>query len=257
MNKKVKKSFVPKVGDEVEVFFQALHDSPLTAENIPLDIVYEDDYIIAINKPAGMVAHPACGNWSGTFVNALLYHCKDLINIDDDIRPGIVHRLDKNTSGIMIAAKTTKAQSNLIGQFKDRKVIKKYLAICVNKPENQIVDVPIIRNPFRRKEMTVLPQGKPSITKIETLGHNDKLSLVLATPKSGRTHQIRVHLKHIKTPILGDEVYGSISVNNNFNAIRQLLHAASIEFTHPITNKKMLLEAPTPKDFQKFVNLLK
>ena len=155
-NKKVKKRFIPKIGDEIEIFFQALPDISLKAENIPLDILYEDEYIIAINKKANMVVHPAVGNWSNTFVNALLYHCKDLIYKDSDIRPGIVHRLDKNTTGVLLAAKTIKAQQKLIEQFKNREIKKKYLAITINKPKNQIISAPIARHKIKRKEKAIV-----------------------------------------------------------------------------------------------------
>ena len=255
-NKKIKKRFIPKIGDEIEIFFQALPDISLKAENIPLDILYEDEYIIAINKKANMVVHPAVGNWSNTFVNALLYHCKDLIYEDSDIRPGIVHRLDKDTTGVLLAAKTIKAQQNLIEQFKNREIKKKYLAITINKPKNQILSAPIARHKIKRKEMTIVETGKEAITKIEVLKSNDKISLIEATPKTGRTHQIRVHLKHLLCPILGDETYGSKSHNNNYKVFAQLLHAHSIEFLHPITNVPLKITAPMTQNMQKFIEIL-
>jgi len=255
-NKKVKKRFIPKIGDEIEIFFQALPDISLKAENIPLDIIYEDEYIIAINKKANMVVHPAVGNWSNTFVNALLYHCKDLIYENSDIRPGIVHRLDKNTTGVLIAAKTTKAQQNLIEQFKNREIKKKYLAITINKPKNQVISAPIARHKIKRKEMAIVENGKEAITEIKILKSNDKISLIEATPKTGRTHQIRVHLKHIMCPILGDEIYGSKSHNNNYKTSSQLLHAYSIEFLHPITNTNLKITAPIDQNLKKFIDLL-
>ncbi|NGX56457.1 MAG: Ribosomal large subunit pseudouridine synthase D [Candidatus Anoxychlamydiales bacterium] len=253
-SKKIKKSFIPSVGDDIEIFFQAVEMCDLKPQNIPLEILYEDENILAINKPKGMVVHPAAGNWENTFVNALLYHCKDLINFEDKIRPGIVHRLDKDTTGVIIAAKTTKAHQRLIVQFQNREIIKKYLAICVNKPDNQIINAPIKRHPIKRKEMAVIDSGKEASTKIETLAYNDKLSLVQASPKTGRTHQIRVHLKHINTPILGDETYGSKSLNKKFNIYTHLLHAYSIEFMHPITNEKMKIVANIPDEFKKFIH---
>ncbi|NGX28626.1 MAG: Ribosomal large subunit pseudouridine synthase D [Candidatus Anoxychlamydiales bacterium] len=250
---KVKKRFVCKAGDEIDIFFQALPDITLKAENIPLDILYEDEHIIAINKPANMVVHPASGNWSKTFVNALLYHLKNKIEIDDQIRPGIVHRLDKDTTGVLLAAKTIKAHQNLIEQFKLRQINKKYLAITINKPENQIINAPIARHPIKRKEMSIIDGGKEAITEIEVIKYNDKFSYILATPKTGRTHQIRVHLKHINCPILGDPIYGSKNVNNKFNFSTQLLHAYLIELTHPITNKKIKIQAPPPLNLKKFI----
>ncbi|HEU64870.1 MAG TPA: RluA family pseudouridine synthase [Chlamydiae bacterium] len=255
-NKKVKKRFIPKIGDEIEIFFQALPDISLKAENIPLDILYEDEYIIAINKKANMVVHPAVGNWSNTFVNALLYHCKDLIYKDSDIRPGIVHRLDKNTTGVLLAAKTIKAQQKLIEQFKNREIKKKYLAITINKPKNQIISAPIARHKIKRKEMAIVETGKEAVTEIEVLKSNDKISLIEALPKTGRTHQIRVHLKHILCPVLGDDIYGSKSHNNNFKVFSQLLHAHSLEFLHPITNEPLKITAPISENLKKFINLL-
>lgn len=254
--KKVKKRFIPKIGDEIEIFFQALEDISLKAQNIPLDILYEDDHILAINKPKGMVVHPAHGNWSNTFVNALLYHCKDLICPKNEIRPGIIHRLDKDTTGVLLAAKTQTAHQNLIDQFKNRKIIKKYLAIVINKPADQTIDLHISRHKIKRKEMTVDKQGKPSITDIEVLASNNKLSLILAIPKTGRTHQIRVHLKSINCPILGDPLYGNKNFNKNYKIDKQLLHAYSLEFRHPINNQPMKITAPIKKEFKKYIKLL-
>ncbi|MBN2479111.1 MAG: RluA family pseudouridine synthase [Parachlamydiales bacterium] len=251
-SKKVKKSFIPKINDEIEIYFQALPDIDLKAEDIPLDILYEDDDILAINKPAGMVVHPGAGNWSNTFVNALLFYCKDLIRKSDDIRPGIVHRLDKDTSGVLLAAKTQKAHQKLIEQFKNRKIFKKYLAICLNKPQDQEISIPIARHPVNRKKMAVNENGKEAITQIKTLQYNEKFSLLEVFIKTGRTHQIRVHLKHLNCPILGDEVYGNKSINSHFKINRQLLHAQILELTHPITDKPLKIEAPLPEDFKKF-----
>lgn len=250
---KVKKRILPKKGDEIEIFFILTKEIDLEPQNIPLDIVYEDDDIIAINKPVGMVVHPAPGNWSGTFVNALLHHCKNLSSLDN-LRPGIVHRLDKETSGILIAAKNENSHRKLINQFSSRKIEKNYLAVCFGSPKNQIISAPIGRHLTKRKEMTVKEDGKEAITEIISLGQKENLSLILARPRTGRTHQIRVHMKHIQAPILGDEVYGSEKINKKFNVRRQLLHAYSIFFDHPSTNKKIKLEAPLPSDFQEFID---
>ena len=254
--KRVKKRFIPKIGDEIEIFFQALPDISLKAEDIPLDILYEDEHILAINKPAGMVVHPGCGNWSKTFVNALLFHCKDIVCHDNNIRPGIVHRLDKYTTGVLLSAKTQKAHQNLINQFKERKTKKKYLAIAVNKPINQIVNAPINRHPVKRKEMTVDEKGKKAITDIKVLAYNDQLSLILAIPKTGRTHQIRVHLKYLNCPILGDQIYGNKNINNNLKISKPLLHAHILEFFHPINNEPMKITAPAGEKLKKFIKFL-
>jgi len=253
--KRIKKRIVPKKGDEIEVFFQLTPEISLEPEDIPLDILYEDEHIIAVNKPVGMVVHPAPGHHSGTFVNALLSHCKNLILTDDVLRPGIVHRLDKNTSGILLAAKTNRAHQKLISLFCDRKIEKHYLAICIGKfPDNKRLNAPLGRHPTRRKEMTVLEdKGKEAITQFQTLAFNDKLSLVLVKPITGRTHQIRVHLKHLKSPILGDETYGNSKINNFYNIQRQLLHAHRLKFIHPISNVSMNLIAPIPTDMKKMI----
>jgi 23S rRNA pseudouridine1911/1915/1917 synthase len=253
---KVKKRFIPKMGDEIEIFFQAVQDITLKPENIPLDILYEDEHILAINKPAGMVVHPACGNWSNTFVNALLYHCKDLISLEDKIRPGIVHRLDKDTTGVLLAAKTQIAHQNLIDQFKLRKIKKQYLAIVINKPTNQIINLPIARHPFNRKEMAIDEKGKEAITEIKLLAYNEKLSLILVIPHTGRTHQIRVHLKHINSAVLGDITYGNKNFNYNYKIYNQMLHAYILEFFHPITNEPMKITAPLTEEFKKFISIL-
>lgn len=239
----VKKRVVPEEGDEIEVCFSATPEASITPEKIPLDILYEDEHILAINKPPGMVVHPAPGNWSGTFVNALLAHCQGIAPGDDPLRPGIVHRLDKETSGVLVAAKTLAAHQKLIELFSNRKVDKLYLAICHGKPPNGLIDKPIGRHPVKRKEMTILPDGKEAITEIQVAAFNDKISLVLAKPKTGRTHQIRVHLKHLNSPVLGDSLYGKKEDHE-----RHLLHAYRLQFDHPITKEPMKLIAPIPKD---------
>jgi 23S rRNA pseudouridine1911/1915/1917 synthase len=239
-----KKRFLPEEGDEIEVCFQATPEASLAPEEIPLDILYEDEYIIAVNKPPGMVVHPAPGHWSGTFVNALLGHCSHLAPGNDPLRPGIVHRLDKDTSGVLIAAKTTLAHQKLIEMFSSRRMQKLYLAVCTGKPRSGIVDLPIGRHPVHRKQMTTLPDGREAITEFQVLAVGERNSLVLAKPKTGRTHQIRVHLKHLGCPVVGDALYGSA------DAERQLLHAYRLSFTHPITGATLNLTAPLPEDIK-------
>lgn len=247
----VKKRTIPEEGDEIEVCFQATPEASLTPENIPLDIIYEDEYLIAVNKPAGMVVHPAPGHWSGTFVNALLGHCKEIAPGSDPLRPGIVHRLDKETSGVLIAAKTASAQQKLIEMFAARRMEKLYLALCQGRPSNGMINMPIGRHPVHRKEMTVLPDGREAITEIKLAAFNDKISLVLAKPTTGRTHQIRVHLKHAGAPVLGDSLYGKKD-----NHERHLLHAYRLCFEHPITKAPMRLIAPIPTDMKVWMQKL-
>lgn len=252
-----KKSVLLADGDEIEVEFAVTPEISLNPENIPLDILYEDPYILAINKPVGMVIHPATGNWSGTFVNALLYHCKNLPN-EDSLRPGIVHRLDKDTSGLLLAAKTEKAQQKLVESFAAREVEKEYLAICIGNPGNRLIDAPIGRHPIKRKEMAVVSgRGKEARTRCEIIAHDHQLSLLRLIPETGRTHQLRVHLKHCGFPILGDSTYGNTSLNTKYGISRQLLHAFKLRFIHPITQENVELKAPIPADMQKFIHLLK
>jgi 23S rRNA pseudouridine1911/1915/1917 synthase len=247
----VKKRIAPEEGDEIEVCFRATPEASLEAEKIPLDILYEDEHIIAVNKPAGMVVHPAPGHWSGTFVNALLGHCQELAPGTDPLRPGIVHRLDKETSGVLVAAKTLIAQQKLIEMFASRRVEKLYLVICRGRPQNGIVNIPIGRHPVHRKEMAALPDGREAITEVQLAACNDKVSLVLAKPRTGRTHQIRVHLKHVGCPVLGDSLYGKKE-----DLERHLLHAYRLCFEHPITKAPMRLIAPIPQDMKNWMQKL-
>ncbi|MBA2726857.1 MAG: RluA family pseudouridine synthase [Parachlamydiaceae bacterium] len=256
----VKKRFKPEFGDEVEVHFILTPEITLQAENIPLDIIYEDDSIILINKPAGMVVHPAAGNWTGTFVNALLYHCQEIeklsrsANSTGNLRPGIVHRLDKETTGLLLAAKTEEAQRKLVELFSNRKIIKEYRAICVGKPGDITIDQPIGRHPVQRKMMTVLPHGgKKAISICKTLNYNSELSFVNIVLVTGRTHQIRVHLKHLNTPVLGDIIYGSERANSTFNVNRQMLHAHYLQFEHPTTGKLLEFYAPLPQEMEQIL----
>lgn len=246
----VKKRIVPEEGDEIEVCFQLTPESSLEPESIPLHVLYEDEHIIAVNKPAGMVVHPAPGHPSGTFVNALLGHCKEL-PATDPLRPGIVHRLDKDTSGVLVAAKTTFAHQKLVEMFASRQMEKMYLAICTGKPRNGILSAPIGRHPVHRKEMAVLGDGREAITDVQVVALNERYSLVLLKPKTGRTHQLRVHLKHLGAPVLGDALYGSARPG-----LRQLLHAYRLSFRHPITNAPLTICAPLPDDMKSWMKEL-
>lgn len=252
----VKKRVCPEEGDEIEVCFQAMPGPSLAPEAIPLEILYEDDHILAINKPPGMVVHPAPGHWSGTFVNALLAHCANVAPCDDPLRPGIVHRLDKDTSGVLIAAKTLPAHQRLIEAFSKRRVDKLYLAVCCGKPANGTIQAPIGRHPVHRKEMAVLSDGREAISEVQTAAFNEKLSLVLIRPKTGRTHQIRVHLKHIGSPVLGDPIYGNERLNQALSPERLLLHAYRLSFDHPITGAPIRLSAPIPEDLKLWMRRL-
>ncbi len=241
----IKKKDKTTFGDFVTIKLIASPDPGVTPQNIPLDILYEDDFIIAINKPRGMVVHPGAGNPSKTLVNALLYHTKSLPEASSPLRPGIVHRLDKETSGVIIAAKTELAHARLVDLFKTRKIEKQYLAICENTPAEGTVSLPIGRHPVKRKEMTIREDGKEAITEISVLDKTGKYSLVLLKPKTGRTHQLRIHLKTLKAPIVGDKIYGG----SRKDAPHMLLHAYKLNFIHPFFGTPIQLEAPIPKEF--------
>lgn len=251
----VKKRIKPKEGDEVEIEFLLTPELTISPENIPMDIIYEDEAILAVNKPPGMVIHPAPGNWSSTFVNALLFHCQNLPG--PPLRPGIVHRLDKDTSGVLIAAKTALAQQRLIEMFANRQIYKEYLAICLGNPGNCEIKTLIGRHPVNRKLMTVLEKGgREAITTCKTLSFDGKLSLVQAVIATGRTHQIRVHMKHRGTPILGDDLYGNHQANQKYGTERQMLHARLLRFKHPISRNDIELSAEIPYDMKTIIEKL-
>jgi 23S rRNA pseudouridine1911/1915/1917 synthase len=226
--------------DEIEIHYPPEKVPDLTPENIPLNILYEDRDLLVINKPAGLVVHPAAGNWSGTLVNGLLHHCA-LLEGGDPMRPGIVHRLDKDTTGLMVVAKHRAAHQSLVEQFQERKVEKVYYAICSGNPGAGRVDAPIGRSPKDRKKMAIVQGGKESLTLYETMQKGTKTSLVKIFLMTGRTHQIRVHMQHIGFPIVGDPVYGT-------GGGRQLLHAGKLSFFHPSSGEFLTFEAPMPDD---------
>lgn len=254
----VKKRVKPKAGDEVEVEYLLTPELKLKPEDIPLKIVYEDDAIIVVDKAPGMVVHPAVGHWTGTFVNALLYHCQGAFPSEGALRPGIVHRLDKDTSGLIIAAKSSLAQQKLIEMFSGRRVYKEYLAVCIGNPGVGSIDAPIGRHPTNRKMMSVLEEGgRQALTHYKTLSWNEKLSLVSIVIATGRTHQIRVHMKHKGTPVLGDPTYGVPSFNAKMGVDRQMLLAYRLRLEHPITGAALEFEAEMPKDMLKVVDKIR
>ncbi len=238
-------------GSEIEVGFTCTQQIDVAPENIPLSIIYEDNDILLINKPAGMVVHPAAGNWHGTFVNALLYYCKQWqkdLNVGE-VRPGIVHRLDKDTSGLLLAAKNRITQQRLIELFSQRKIKKEYLALCIGNPGSGTLSAPIGRHPTERKMMAIQEEGRQASTRYITLAKTGQLSIVRAFPETGRTHQIRVHLRHLNAPILGDDLYGSSAANRKYKAHRQMLHAEKLQFRHPTSGEEVEFSAPLPEDF--------
>jgi 23S rRNA pseudouridine1911/1915/1917 synthase len=236
-----------RAGDTVALVEPPPVPSDTQAEDIALDVLFEDDDLIVLNKPAGMVVHPAAGNWAGTVVNALLHHCPALSGIGGTQRPGIVHRLDKDTSGCLVAAKNDAAHQALARQFAGREVTKIYLALAAGKFArlSGMIDAPIGRHPVQRKKMTVVKTGgRASRTGYRVLAPFGEGTLVECTLHTGRTHQIRVHLKHLGHPLLGDEVYGKRA-----GFPRQMLHAWKLGFAHPRTGERMNFHAPIPPDF--------
>ena len=258
-NEKTKSSYKLKLNDEIEINIPEAKEIDLKAQDIPLDIIYEDKDIIVINKPKGMVVHPANGNPDGTLVNAIMAICKDsLSGIGGEIRPGIVHRLDKDTSGLLIVAKNDKAHVNMSEQIKNHEVKKTYIALVrgVVKENEATINMPIARSKKDRKKMDVDKNGKEAITHFKVLGrYKNKYTLLKINLETGRTHQIRVHLSYIGYPIIGDEVYSN--GKNEWDVKGQCLHAWKLEFMHPITGKKISLEAEIPEYLKKIIKELK
>ncbi len=230
---------------------------PLAAEPIPLDIIYQDDEIIVVNKPAGMVVHPAAGHADGTLVNALLSHAPQLALVRGTRRPGIVHRLDKDTSGLIVVALTERARLALKEQFQDRIVHKSYLALVegVLSPEEGVIDAPVGRSKHRRKRMAVTPDGREAQTEYHTLEVFDQHTLVEAVPRTGRTHQIRVHFASIGHPLAGDQTYGFRK--RTVPLKRHFLHARQLSFALPGSGRVVSFDAPLPNDLRHVLNWLK
>lgn len=241
-----------KANDKIILTVQDEEESDIVAENIPLKIVYENENFIVINKDPFIVVHPANGNYSGTLVNALLYHTKSLSDLNGNIRPGIIHRLDKNTSGLLIVAKDNFSHAKLASMFVDKKISKTYICIVKgNFSEDNLkgqIENLIGRDPLDRKKMTVVEKnGKIAISNYKVVEMKNNFSLVAVKIKTGRTHQIRVHMKYLNHPILGDEIYGN--ENQNSIANRQMLHAYNLQFINPIDNKEYNFYGDFPQDF--------
>ena len=258
VNGQIRKSnYKLKVGDRVQVELAEPVELQVEAEDIPLDIIYEDSDVIVINKSQDMVVHPAPGNYTGTLVNGLLYHCKDLSGINGVIRPGIVHRIDKDTSGVLVVAKNDKSHNSLAMQLKDHSMKRTYYAIVegIVKEEEGTVRTNIGRHPIERIKMAVVKDGKEAITNYKVLERFKSNTLVECRLETGRTHQIRVHMAHLHHPLIGDQVYGY--KKQKFKLQGQALHAKNLGFIHPTTGEYMEFDSQLPEYFQDILDKLR
>jgi 23S rRNA pseudouridine1911/1915/1917 synthase len=282
----VKASYHPREGDEIDTVAPPEPINELIPEPIPLDVIYEDNHLLAINKQADLIVHPARGRWSGTLVNGLVFYGQKWSTLNGNWRPGILHRLDRNTTGIMLVAKSDEAHWRVARQFENRTIQKTYMALCHGVPEllADVIDMPIGKDKFIREKQAVRKienGGKPAVTKYEvqeilpplkdgtfqnSKHASDKklpepskgFSLVKLSPKTGRTHQLRVHMSAIGHPIVGDTMYGGREVHaGDFHFTRQALHAAQITFVHPVTLQTMTLQAPLPADIVQLMSLVR
>lgn len=247
-----------KLNDEIEIIIPDPVEVDIVPEDIPIEIVYEDNDLMVINKPQDMVVHPAPGNYTGTLVNALLYHCKDqLSGINGEIRPGIVHRIDKDTSGLLMIAKNDKAHLGLSEMLKTHDIVRKYQAIVYGsfKEDEGTVDLPIARSPQDRKKMAIVQGGRHARTDYRVIERFKNFTHVELTLHTGRTHQIRVHMKAIGHPLLGDPVYGPVKSMYGLN--KQMLHAKVLGFIHPISGEELYFESELPEYFTSVIDRLR
>lgn len=255
---KVKNSYVVKIDDEITIDENYQEKIDILPENIPLDIVYEDDDLLVVNKKSGMVVHPAPGNYCGTLVNALMYHCNSLSTVNTEVRPGIVHRIDADTSGLLLVAKNDETHIALAEQIKEHTVTRKYVALVwgVINEDTATIDAPIGRDKNNRKKMRVTADNsKDAITNIKVIERYEKATLIECSLETGRTHQIRVHMDYIGHPIVNDPVYGHNKlIDNDFG---QMLHAKTIGFIHPRTKEYMEFNSEVPPKFIEILNTFK
>jgi len=256
--KAIKANYKVQVNDTIKILIPPPEILDVEAENIPLEIVYEDDDLAVINKPQGMVVHPAAGHYSGTMVNGLMYHLKNLSTINGIMRPGIVHRLDKNTSGLMLVAKNDKSHNYLADCLKEHSIKRIYYALVegVIKEDEGEINAPLGRSiKDRKKRAVTVKNSKEAITNYWVVERYDKYTLMKLRLKTGRTHQIRVHMKHIGHPVVGDDIYGSKA--NKFGLEGQLLHSKILGFVHPSTKEYMEFESELPEYFLRVLNKIK
>ncbi len=252
----VKANYILKTGDNISITIPDPVSDDILPQDIPLDIYYEDSDVIVVNKPSGMVVHPAVGNTKDTLVNALMYHCKDLSAINGVIRAGIVHRIDKDTSGLLVACKNDFAHQSLSEQFFNKTVKRKYYAICYGEINHNLgkIDAPIGRDLTNRQMMAVVDNGKRAVTHFKVLERFNGFTLLELILETGRTHQIRVHMKYIGHPLLGDPIYGPKNVVGDHG---QFLHAKTLGFIHPRTKEFLEFESPLPDYFEDKLNELR
>ena len=251
----VKANYVLKLNDEIDILNEYKKEIDINPEDIKLDIVYEDDYLMVINKPSGMVVHPGNGNTEHTLVNALMGYTKNLSDNNGEVRPGIVHRLDKDTSGLMLVAKTNKAHELLADGFKNKTIKREYLALVLGELNTSkgTIDAPIGRDKNDRKKLTVTSENsKSAVTHFEVVKRFKGYTLIRLKLDTGRTHQIRVHMKYIGHPVYNDPVY----TNNRCTSFGQFLHSCEVDFIHPITKEHLHFESPLPLEFSEFLNTL-
>lgn len=256
--KVVKANYKLRLGDVIDITLPEPQPLDVQPENIALDIIYEDEDVVVINKARGMVVHPAAGNYSGTLVNALLYHCRNLSGINGVIRPGIVHRLDKDTSGIMICAKNDMAHVSLSEQIQNKTAQRTYLAVVRGniKTDSGVIETQIARDKNDRKKMSVVKEGgRNAVTEYEVAERFGKYTIVKCRLKTGRTHQIRVHMEYLGYPLVGDPKYSPMKTPFSING--QALHSLTLTFKHPRTGEEMFFEAPLPEDMKKIVTRLR
>ena len=252
----VKASYHLREGEEVQVEVPPAQAVTIEAQNIPLNIIYQDEDLVVIDKPKGLVVHPAQGNWDNTLVNALLYHIRDLSGINGELRPGIVHRLDKDTSGVMVVAKNDNAHRGLAEQIRVHSIKREYTALVhgLIKENLGTIDAPIGRSKLDRKKMAVTRDGRPAVSNYEVLQRFDNYCLVKVSLMTGRTHQIRVHFAYIKHSVVGDPLYGS--AKKHFNLDSQALHAHLLGFNHPCSGEYMEFTSPLPAYFKRILGEL-
>lgn len=251
----IKSNYKLKNNDEISITFKPVEELDVIKQDIPLNIVYEDDDLLIVNKEKGMVVHPSVGHKNGTLVNALMFHSENLSSINGIIRPGIVHRIDKDTSGLLIVAKNDKAHVALSEMISKKEVKRKYYALVhgVIKHDYGTVEAPIARNPRERKEMAIIDDGKPSITHFRVVNRYEKYTLIECELETGRTHQIRLHMKYINFPLVGDPVYGP---KKTLETRGQMLHSKFLEFKHPITGETIEIDTELPVYFKQVLDKL-